>query len=421
MGSPPNGSHVAPAFANGSNKGPAPHAPEDPLAALAATYSTAPAASAHHMPLAHSASDSMFDPMGSFGGGMLARRPSNNNKLFLAIGAAAVAVVAVVVIIASTGGSKSSKTAAADTGTKPAAAEVVPGDQNTGFDLYVSPSGTMTWRLDGEARTDRLPSRIRGISPGAHTVAIDAPAGFMSQNMPINVEMGKAPKVEITLQPLDIAGSFTSTPPGATVSLIVDGKREALGPSPAKAKLDPRKTYQVLFEKPGFVSVNRPIVFTGGLEEPIEVTLEKAGGAAVAAIPPTNTEARAAIEPAHVEKKTTRSEKVAKAVAPEKADRPEKTEKVEPKVEKTPEVKEAAAEVKGTGTLLLGSKPPCEIFIDGKSTGLSTPQRDIKLSAGKHKVTLVNNEFGITEKFVVEIKADAVEKQIKDYSDRLPK
>jgi hypothetical protein len=354
---------------------------------------------------------------------MLARRPSNNNKLFLAIGGAAVAVLAVVVIIAATGGSKSSaKSAAADTGAKPAAAPAVAGDQNTGFDLYVMPSGTMTWRLDGEARTDRLPSRIRGISPGSHTVAIDAPAGFMSQNMPINVELGKAPKVEIVLQPLDIAGSFTSTPEGATVSLIVDGRREALGPSPAKAKLDPRKTYQVLFEKPGFVSVNRPIVFTGGLEEPIEVTLEKAGGVAAVAAVPVKEEPKAPIAPVHVEKKA-RPEKVAKAVV-EKPDRTEKTEKVEPKVEKAPpEVKEAAAvtEPKGTGTLLLGSKPPCEIFIDGKATGLSTPQKDIKLSAGKHKITLVNNEFGITEKFVVEIKADAVEKQIKDYSDRLPK
>ena len=35
--------------------------------------------------------------------------------------------------------------------------------------------------------------------------------------------------------------------------------------------------------------------------------------------------------------------------------------------------------------------------------------------------TLLNNEFGITEKLVVEIKADTVEKQIKDYSDRLSK
>ncbi|MBA3540935.1 MAG: hypothetical protein H0T79_15085, partial [Deltaproteobacteria bacterium] len=76
---------------------------------------------------------------------------------------------------------------------------------------------------------------------------------------------------------------------------------------------------------------------------------------------------------------------------------------------------------KGTGMLTLGAKPPCEIFIDGSSTGKTTPQKDIKLPAGRHRITLVNNEFGIKESFAVDIKADATEKMIKDYSDRLPK
>src|SRR5262249_10114720 len=141
---------------------------------------------------------------------------------------------------------------------------------------------------------DKLPSRIRGIAPGPHQVAIDAPPGFMSQNQVINVEAGKAPRINIPLQPIaGINGDFESTPPGATVSLIIDGKREPLGASPAKAPLDPRKTYQVLFEKPGYVSVNRPIVFTGALDEKVVVNLEKAGAVAdntvVNTPPPNNT------------------------------------------------------------------------------------------------------------------------------------
>ncbi|MEP6865839.1 MAG: hypothetical protein ABJE66_34785 [Deltaproteobacteria bacterium] len=44
-------------------------------------------------------------------------------------------------------------------------------DPNTGFDLDVSPQVTQ-WRIDGEVRTDRLPSRIRGIAPGPHTIQI---------------------------------------------------------------------------------------------------------------------------------------------------------------------------------------------------------------------------------------------------------
>ena len=422
-----NGSPVVPSqIANGSNKGPAPTKPEDPLAALAASYSSAPSASSLPMPRQ---SDSMFsDPMASFGSGMLARKQTGgNSKLFLAIGGAAVAVVAVVVIIAMSGGSKAKPKPSTDTAvtTPPPPPPTATGDQDTGFDLYVTPAGTMTWRLDGEARTDRLPSKIRGVAPGPHTVAIDAPAGFMSQNMPITVEAGKAPKVEIVLQPLDIAGNFESTPPGAKVFLIVDGKREPAGTAPTKVKLDPRKSYYVLFELPGYVSVNRPITFTGGLEEKLSVILEKTGaGGASTTSGQTNT--AVATNPPEI-KKVNAAVPTGPVTRPDRTKTEPKVEKTEPKVEQTPpkvektEPKVTEPAAGGTGTLLIGSKPPCEIFIDGKSTGLHTPQKDIKLPSGKHKVTLVNNEYGIKETFSVDIKPDAVEKQIKDYSDRLPK
>ena len=424
---PTNGASAPPPqIAVGSSKGPAPKA-EDPLAALAASYAAPPAVA---LP-APRPQDSLFDPMGSFGSGMLSRNDrKGKGTLWIAIGGAALAVVAVVVVIAMTGGEKKTNAGGTDqaSNTTPAPA-VAAGDQNTGFDLYVTPAGTMTWRLDGESRTDKLPSRIRGITPGPHTVSIDGPPGFLGQNMPITVELGKAPKIEITLQPLDIVAQLESEPAGAMVSLIVDGKRETLGPSPAKTKLDPRKQYQVLFEKAGFVSVNKPILFTGGAEEKIAVTLEKAGAAAAVAKAEVKAPEVKAPEVKAPEVKKEPKEKVATApkektpkVETPKVE-PKETAKVEPKEKAEPKEKVDAtpAVAKGTGTLLLGSKPPCDIYIDGKDSGLQTPQRDIKLSAGKHKITLVNNEFGIKETFTVEIKADAVEKQIKDYSDRIPK
>ena len=73
-------------------------------------------------------------------------------------------------------------------------------DEHTGFDLYVSQPGVMTWRFDGEPRTDRLPVRIRGIVPGPHEVEIDAPPGFKNAVQTVDVELGKAPKVMIELQ-----------------------------------------------------------------------------------------------------------------------------------------------------------------------------------------------------------------------------
>jgi hypothetical protein len=44
----------------------------------------------------------------------------------------------------------------------------------------------------------------------------------------------------------------------------------------------------------------------------------------------------------------------------------------------------------------------------------------MKLPTGKHKITLLNNEFGIKESFVVEINSDLPTKLLKDFSDRIP-
>ncbi len=430
-----------PPFANGSGKGPSPSAPAftETLSPYAAPIPSIPQPREISAPtrlVSHS--ESSFDPMASFGQGMLGRKQSssagNKKMMYLAVGGAIAAVALVVVIISVTGGKKPPATASTqpDKVGSAATAPVAVGDQNTGFDLYVLPGGVTTWRLDGESRTDKLPSRIRGISPGTHSVSIDAPPGFMSQNMPITVDLGKSQKIEIALKPIEgINGDFESSPPGAAVSLIIDGKRETLGNSPAKSALDPRKTYQVLFEKPGYVSVNRPIVFTGALEEKIVVNLEKAGAATVAdsgtgsaavavhtppVVPqpvqhpvqhPTNTPIT------HPDKNPGGGEHIANGGGP-----PLSGDKPDPKPEKPTAGDDKPA---GQGTLLVGSKPPCDIFIDGSSTGLHTPAKDIKLAAGKHKVTLVNNEFGIRETFTVDIKADAVEKAIKDYSDKIAK
>jgi len=348
-------------------------------------------------------------PVSSFGARITgARQPDGGNRIITAaIGGGVVLVVAAVVIVATSGKAKPTpQPAPAPVAVRPT--QPPPPDPGTGFDLYVTPAGITQWKLDGESRTDRLPSRIRGIVPGPHTVQIEPPPGFLSQHQQVAVEAGKAPKVEISLQPIPgMSGVFESTPPAATVSLIVDGKRQTVGPSPARAPLDPRSTYQVLFEKQGYVSVNRPITFTGALEEHVVVNLEK-----VATPPPPPPPPPAPERPRRVNRPTTAASDTpasdgADAAAdakPDKADaRPETSDKSRP-----------------LGVLVLGSKPPCDIAIDGIATPLHTPQKEIKLAVGKHRITLTNSEFGINETFTVDIKADAPEKLIKDYSDRLP-
>ncbi len=71
------------------------------------------------------------------------------------------------------------------------------------------------------------------------------------------------------------------------------------------------------------------------------------------------------------------------------------------------------------GTLMLGAKPPCQITIDGKSTGLTTPQRSIQLPEGSHRVVLSNKEHGINKSFKVNIKAGRTTRAIQDLSSKL--
>jgi hypothetical protein len=89
-------------------------------------------------------------------------------------------------------------------------------------------------------------------------------------------------------------------------------------------------------------------------------------------------------------------------------------------LEKKAEPEKAVAETPiadkpvGEGTLMVSSKPPCEILIDGKPTGLTTPQRSIPLSAGTHKITFVNEAAGIKKTVSVTINADQPTKLIQD-------
>jgi hypothetical protein len=61
--------------------------------------------------------------------------------------------------------------------------------------------------------------------------------------------------------------------------------------------------------------------------------------------------------------------------------------------------------------LRINSRPWSQIFVDGQLIG-NTPQMNVPLSAGSHRVTLVNPDFGIRETVTVTIRADEVTTKI---------
>jgi eukaryotic-like serine/threonine-protein kinase len=245
-------------------------------------------------------------------------------------------------------------------------------DPASGFDLIVDPAGVVV-KLDGRP-IGKAPLQIRNLVDGNHLVEVDGPPGFFNKSQPVQVTRGTAHRVVLKLDAMQITGTFTSEPPGARVTLVVDGEKRLLGVTPTKAALDPRRRYEVVFRRDGYQPAIRPITMTGASELAISAVLERAGrGGAVPAYAPLRR----------------------------------------PRVV-------AAPATQPDGALGIMAKPPCRIFIDGRDTGQKTPQVGIQLRPGRHRVTLINDEFGLKETFVVEIQPGETMKMIKDLTSQLP-
>ncbi len=406
-GSNGNGAHVPSAIATGSNR-------------MATPYFDERRESSSVGPLA--VREQPFDPMGSFGAGVVP--PQKPRTLMWAVlgGLALIGAAVAVVILTSRGTETTPGAGSAGVASGTAAASGTGATAPVGegaFELVVRPAAVAGWRINGQPQETKPPVNVK-IAAGKVQVAIDAPPGFMSATEEVAVEAGKTTKVLIELKAIDVVATFESTPPGAMVALLVGGKRIEVGPSPASYKIDPRERYDVTFEKEGYVSVTRPLSLTGSPEEKVVVNLERA---AVAAAGRADRPVRDRSVGGPVATPAGGEPGGAKPVgAKPVGDKPVGDKPVADKPVPTgdkPAVDKPVPAAKGEGVLSLGAKPPCEIFIDGRNTGLKTPQREIKLSAGKHKITLLNNEFGIKESFVVDIKTDAPTKMVKDFSDRI--
>jgi len=264
------------------------------------------------------------------------------------------------------------------------------------------PAGA-TVKLDGNPVNGKTPFALTNLSTGKHTIQVDLP-GYQSQTLEGVVETGKTTRLDFKLLAAEANARFTSEPAGVKVTLVGEGgKREVVGSTPSGFKVDPATQYEVVFEKDGYVTVTRPLdvatelAAAGGKSEfTIHVVLERAKIAG-------NDRPRPPREPA--------------ASPKDPVPTPREPPKEPAVVTNTPP---AAAPTGGMGTLQLGAKPQCKIYIDGKDSGLVTPQRSLEVKSGTHRITLVNNEFNIKETFAVEVKPGQTEKVIKDYSAKIP-
>ena len=207
-----------------------------------------------------------------------------------------------------------------------------------------------------------VPAAIEPGASAAPSAAVaattpDVAAAPSPETAPPSPEPSAEPIAEPAKLPELVEVRIDSTPSGATVTLVDRGKSQFVGTTPVNASVDPSREYDLVFSW-----ASRPS------------------------------------QQEHLDPKATR--------------------RIAATLGKRPSVRADGARRErtegGEGTLMISSKPPCEIVIDGKPTGLTTPQRAIALPAGSHKVTLINRENDLRKTLSVQITASATEKVIED-------
>ncbi len=289
--------------------------------------------------------------------------------------------------------------------------EVKPGDttrrritldplaSGTGFTLVSDPPGAQAL-LDGRALDGVTPLKVQSVMPGKHKIEVKTSAGSWQQD--VTIEAGKMLDVRASVGAL--ANKTAATPD--------KGAKTAAPPDKLTVKA-PDKTADT---KPDTKNDKTPPVVAA-----VQKTADKSA---------TPSVAPKAKEPEPPKDRPKAADKTASA-EPKKAKGPDLTmpdedkpapKKVASADKPTPEpkapVEKPAATEKpssgGEGWLRLGSKPWTNILVDGKDTGLHTPQTHLKLGAGSHRITLTNPQFNIKETFSVDIKSGESETVIKD-------
>jgi hypothetical protein len=250
-------------------------------------------------------------------------------------------------------------------------------------------------------------------APGAAVGAPPAPANVVatsSQPPPVRQVKTASGVIELVDVRID------SRPSGATVMLVDRGKTSFLGSTPLATSLDPSRKYDVIFTLPGRPTQMAPL--DPSRTSRLDVTLGRTSGSrATRPAGPRFERDEPKGEAAKLDTKVApKLDDQVGATPARKAEPTPDKRAAEPKRDKkSAEPKAAGAdEEAGEGTLMVSSKPPCEIWIDGKATGLTTPQRSISLPAGTHEITFVNPAERIKKTVSVAISAGQATKLIQD-------
>ena len=264
----------------------------------------------------------------------------------------------------------------------------------TGFSITSNPVGAKVF-VDGNELPQRTPITVSDLTPGAHTIRLemDGRAGWEST---VNVTAGQVMALQpVTLGQARVAVRFLSDPSGAEVTLRRGTDRRSLGDTPTRSDIDlSGGAWTIEMERTGYQTWTQTLSVPAGEEVfTVEAELERTERIATSD-PVMRPIMRPYMRP------DSRMDPVVIMRDPVMMD----------------PVMTMVAAMGGNGTLRINSRPWSQVYVDGRMIG-NTPQMSIQLSAGRHRVSLVNPDFDIRKTITVNIAAGETITRIVNLND----
>jgi eukaryotic-like serine/threonine-protein kinase len=284
----------------------------------------------------------------------------------------------------------------------PAVGGVAAQQATGGFSIETSPSGAAVL-LNGQSLTGVTPLRVGNLLPRVYDVRVKL-AGFKEHQAQVEVRSGvDLSLARIALSPERVHVRVTSEPSGGEAVITRGAERRVLGRTPIDVTLENDGTaWNVEVTRSGYEPFAQPLsIQDGAAELSVRAVLtrnvsEEASPAQATSEPPRSPRSAASA-----------SSDSEPSSAPSVGSRTE-----EPRASSSSSTKEGSAEgAGGQGMLRINSRPWSQVTIDGRAIG-NTPQMNVPLPAGNHRVSLVNPEFNLKKTLTITIKPGQTETQI---------
>ncbi|NIQ57618.1 MAG: PEGA domain-containing protein [Gammaproteobacteria bacterium] len=239
--------------------------------------------------------------------------------------------------------------------------------EGTGFALTSDPAGAKVF-VDGRELDGETPLRVEDLPAGSHTVRVEAD-GRRAWQRQIQLADGQIMELEAELEGATVSVRFESSPRGAEVVLVRGDDREEIGTTPVREDVDlSGGAWTIEMSRNGYETWTEELEVPDGEDRfTVEAELDR--------------EARVAT---HTMRRRTTSGgggggggggstmTMAASGAP--------------------------------GTLRVNTRPWSQVYVDGRLIG-NTPQMNISVPAGSHRLTLVNPDFNIRHNVTVNVGA----------------